>query len=151
MLASNWMALTKLQTEIVSHKVYWCSSLQNICSQKVTLSWLPEAWKRFLFLPRQGFGPEGKTRGGIIVPSTYTYKECGILVWYAIQSRFEETRRARSWLIFSELAMQCCMDNSCSHKFAARGREEAIWWSFISVSSPKNNNKSEGWLSENYY
>ena len=151
MLASNWMALTKPQTEIVSYKVYWISSLQNICSQKITLSWLPEAWKRFLFLPRQGFDPEGKTRGGIIVSSTYTYKECGILVWYAIQSRFEETRRARSWLIFSELAMQCCMDNSCSHKFAARGREEAIWWSFISVSSPKNNNKSEGWLSENYY
>ena len=96
MLPSNWMALTKPQTEVVSHKVYWRSSLQNICSQKITLSWLPEAWKRLLFLPPQGFGLEGKTRRGIIVSSTYTYKECGILVWYANQSRFEETRRARS-------------------------------------------------------
>ena len=28
------------------------------------------------FLPPQGFGPEAKTRGGIIVSPAYTYKEC---------------------------------------------------------------------------
>ena len=27
-------------------------------------------------LPSQGFGPEAKTRGGIIVSPAYTYKEC---------------------------------------------------------------------------
>ena len=27
-------------------------------------------------LPPQGFGPEAKTRGGIIVYPAYTYKEC---------------------------------------------------------------------------
>ena len=27
-------------------------------------------------LPPQGFGPEAKTRGGIIVSPAYTYKEC---------------------------------------------------------------------------
>ena len=36
------------------------------------------------FLPPQGFGPEAKTRGGIIVSPAYTCKECvniiGILV-----------------------------------------------------------------------
>ena len=29
----------------------------------------------YLLLP-QGFGPEAKTRGGIIVSPAYTYKEC---------------------------------------------------------------------------
>ena len=28
------------------------------------------------FLPLQGFGPEAKTRGGIIVSPAYMYKEC---------------------------------------------------------------------------
>ena len=30
----------------------------------------------FCLLPLQGFGPEAKTRGGIIVSPPYTYKEC---------------------------------------------------------------------------
>ena len=29
-----------------------------------------------MLLPPQGFGPEAKTRGGIIVCPAYTYKEC---------------------------------------------------------------------------
>ena len=31
---------------------------------------------RRVLLPPQGFGPEAKTRGGIIVSPAYTYKEC---------------------------------------------------------------------------
>ena len=31
---------------------------------------------KYHLLPPQGFGPEAKTRGGIIVSPAYTYKEC---------------------------------------------------------------------------
>ena len=55
------------------------------------------------FLPRQGFGPEAKTRGGIIVSPAYAYKKCvniGVVgLQYANQSRFDETRRARWYLL----------------------------------------------------
>ena len=64
-------------------------------------------------LPPQGFGPEAKTRGGIIVSPAYTYKECvniGVVcLWYANQSRFDETRRARWYQLIFQSARKAML------------------------------------------
>ena len=67
-----------------------------------------------LFIAPQGFGPEAKTQGGIIVSPAYTYKECvniGVVLMRRINSDLMKLGAHGG-----QLASQCYLDNSCNHE-----------------------------------
>ena len=77
-LAQNFSKKVRIIHESLRYALLmkiFCIYMYNVRREN-DLASLKDAVVKCLLLPPQGFGPEAKTRGGIIVSPAYTYGEC---------------------------------------------------------------------------